>query len=366
MANREAVQLVRIARLRRFVGVFARGGDRDAAAEALGELAYASLEQGNASEALARARQAAQLLADDEASDVGVRALIQLGTICLETGAPDAAASAADLSRERASKLPGASRGELLAGATLLAGLAHAMSGDEQTARASLSEARDLLVAAGQPAGAALALVQQGMLDIGADHLDGAEVCFAFARDFYRAAGLPGAAVEAAGVVARAFSDAAASERADRWFALAIAEADRMGMLELAAELLVERAADRERAGSIADAVRLATESADRCALLAAPAADALRSRVHMQLARLVDEPREGLRHLEAAFELGLAGRASTTLGTALDTLVSGLATKRFPEDAWRTVELFRDRLTSAGFDALAEIADRALADVRA
>jgi len=367
MANSKAVQLVRIARLRRFVGLFARGGDRDATAEALGVLAHASLEGGLATEALERARQAAQLLVEQEISEPAVRALIQLGSICLQTGDPDAAASAAELARERAAELPDASRAELIAGATLLAGLARGLLGDEGKARALLSEARDLLVAARQPAGAAVALVQQGLLDVGADHFEGAEVCFAFARDFYRGAGLITGVVEVAAVAARAFADAGAdaSERADRWFVVAIAEADRAGMDELAAELVVERARELERAGSTAEAVRLAAESAERCTLLATPVADALRSQVQLQLARLLDEPREALRHLEAAFELGLARRDPITLGGALDALVSGLVARRFANDAWQTVAAFRDRLASGGFDGLADTASTALADLQ-
>jgi len=364
MTTHQAVHLIRIARLRRFVGVFARGGDREAAAEALGELARASREGGLATDALRRAREAAQLLADEEPSEAGVRAIIHLGSMCLETGAADAAASAAELARERASELPEPARAELFAGATLLAGLAHGIDGNESEARARLSEARDLLVAAHQPAGAALALVQHGLLDVGADHPEGAELCFAFARDFYRAAGLSTVAVEVAAVAAHAFADAGPSERVDRWFATAIAEADVAGMGELAIELVVERAAELERAGSHAEAVRTAAESTDRCALLATPAADALRARAQLQLSRLLDDPREALRHLEAAFELGLADRDSIILGSALDVLVSGLVSERFADDAWQKVATFRDRLASAGFDALADTADTALDDL--
>jgi hypothetical protein len=366
MATTTAVHLIRIARLRRFVGLFARGGDRDATADALRELADASREGGLAADALRRARQAAQLLADEEIGEAGVRALINLGSICLETGAADAAASAAELARERAAELPEPARAELFAGATLLAALAHGIDGDESEARARLSEARDLLVAARQPAGAALALVQQGILDVGADHPEGAEVCFSYARDFYRAAGLSPAAVEVAAVAARAFADAGPSEHVDRWFVTAIAEADAAGMVELAAELVVQCAAELERAGSPAEAVRVADDGARRCTLLGStPAADALTSHVQLQLARLLDDPREALRRLEAAFELGLARRDPTTLGDALDALVSGLLRERFAEDAWAKVAMFRDRLSAAGFDVLADTADAALADFR-
>lgn len=366
MTTTKAVQLIRIARLRRFVGLFARGGDRDAAAEALSELAHASRESGLASDALLRARQAAQLFAEEAASEPGVRALIHLGSICLETGAADAAASAAELARERASELPDSSRAELFAAATLLAGLAHGIDGDEAEARARLSEARDLLVAARQPAGAALALVQQGVLDAGAEHPEGAEVCFSYARDFYRAAGLSTAAIEVAAVAARAFAEVDASERADRWFVTAIAEADQAGMTEVAGELVVDRAAALESAGSRAEAARVAADGAERFDLLgSSPPADALRSRVQLQLARLLDAPREALRHLEAAFEIGLARRDPTTLGGALDVLVSGLVSERFADDVWGKVATFRDRLANAGFDALADTADTALADLQ-
>ena len=364
MTTHQAVHLIRIARLRRFVGVFARGGDRDAAAEALGELARASLDGGLATDAVQRARQAAQLFAEEQASEPGVRALIHLGSICLETGAADAAASAAELARERASELSEPAP-VLFAAATLLAGLAHASDGNESEARTRLSEARDLLVAAHLPAGAALALVQHGLLDLGAEHPEGADVCFSFARDFYRAAGFSPGVVEVAAVAARAFADAGDPERADRWLATAIGDADAAGIADLAVELIIERAAGLERAGAAAEAVRVATDGANRCAQLGAtPAADMLRSRVQLPLARLLDDPREAMRHLEAAFELGLAHRDPVTLGGALEALVAGLVSERFSGDGWRKVALFRDRLADAGFDALADTADTALADL--
>jgi hypothetical protein len=366
MTTTKAVQLIRIARLRRFVGVFARGGDRDATADALSELARASRETGLSTDALQRARQAAQLLADEETSERSVSALVHLGSICLETGAADAAAAAAELARERASELDQSTGAALVAAATLLSGIAHAVEGNEELARAQLSEARDLLVAARQPAGAALALVQQGLLDLGADHAEGAELCFSFARDFYRAAGLTSAATEVAGVAARAFAEAGAWERADHWLTTAITEADLAGLGELAAELVVDRAAELEQVGAIPEALRLATDGADRCAKLGiTEVADALRSRVQLQLARLLEDPREALRRLEAAFELGLARRDPTTLGGALDALVSGLVSERFAEDAWGKVASFRDRLSNAGFDTLADTADTALADLQ-
>ena len=160
MAASNDAQLIRIARLRRFVGVFARGGDRELTAEALHELARASREGGLATDALRRARQAAQLLADEEAGEAGVRALVHLGSMCLETDALDAAAAAAELARERASLLPDPVRAELVAGATLLAGIARSRTDSGDDARRLLSEARDLLVACDLPAGAALALVE--------------------------------------------------------------------------------------------------------------------------------------------------------------------------------------------------------------
>jgi hypothetical protein len=366
MAAENGVQLIRIARLRRFVGVFARGGDRDATAEALTELAQASRAGGLATDALRRARQAAQLLAEQETGEAGVRALIQLGTICLETGAADAAASAAELARDRAAELPVPSQKELFAGATLLAGIAHGLDGSEDEARERLSEARDLLVAAGQPAGAALALVQQGLLDVADDHGEGAELCFSFARDFYRAAGLPVAAVEVAAVAARAFADVGPWAHADRWYVTAIAEADLTRATALAAELVIERAGELERQGSPLEAVRVATDGARRCAMLGRePAAAELKTRVRLQLARLLDDPREALRHVEAVFELALTARDPSALGGALDVLVTGIVNARFTPQSWRLVEQFRDRLAAAGFEALAQTAETALADLR-
>jgi tetratricopeptide (TPR) repeat protein len=180
------------------VGVFARGGDRESTADALLELARADRAGGLTSDAVRRARQAAQLLADEETGEAGVRALLQLGSLCLDTGAPDSAAAAAELARERVAALPEPTRTELSAAAMLLAGIAQGQEGADEQARASLAEARDLLIAARKPAGAALALVQQGVLDVTTERSDGAELCFAYARDFYRNAQLPLASVEVA------------------------------------------------------------------------------------------------------------------------------------------------------------------------
>lgn len=366
MAAAKPAQLIRIARLRRFVGVFARGGDRDSAAEALTELAHVSRSSGYTVDALRRARQAAQLLAETETGEAGVRALIHLGSLCLETGAPEAAASAAELARERAQDLAGSDRDELLAGATLLAGIAFGFVGDDDIARARLSEARDALVAAGQPAAAALALVQQGLLDVKAEQPARAELCFAFARDFYRAAGFPIAVVETAAVAARAYADSGPWENADRWFVTAIAEADLAGEEVLAAELVVDHALELENEGLREKAARVAAEGARRCSVLPRDAhPDELTARVRLQLAGLVEDPKDALRHLEGVFELALARRDADTLGAALDLLVSGILSARFAPETWRLVQRFHDHLAAAGFDALASTAETALADLR-
>ncbi len=369
MAAAKPAQLIRIARLRRFVGVFARGGDRDAAAEALTELAHVSQRSGYTVDALRRARQAAQLLADSETGEAGVRALIHLASLCLETGALEAAASAAELARERAHDLTDANRDELFAGATLLAGIAFALyeeDDEDELARARLSEARDLLVAAGQPTAAALALVQQGVLDVEAGEPARAELCFAFARDFYRAAGVPIGAVETAAVAARAFAEFAPWEHAERWYITAVGEADAAGADALAAEIVVEHAAELEALGDVDTARRFALDGARRCAMLPRDAhTDELTAHVRLQLARLLAEPKDALRHLEGVFELALSRRDAPRLGAALDVLVSGVVHGRFAPSTWRLVQRFHDHLSTAGFPALAATAAKALADLR-
>jgi len=358
------VQLIRIARLRRFVGVFARGGDRELTAEALNELARADRAGGFTGDALRRARQAAQLLADEETGEAGVRALLHLGSLCLDTGAADSAASAAELARERAKALPEPVQTELTAGATLLLGIAQSQQDDVEQARTNVAAARDLLIAARKPAGAALALVQQGLLDVVTERSDGAELCFLYARDFYRNAQLPLASVEVAAVAARAFAEADNWKNAERWFVTAVGEADLIGAHQLAAEMTIEHAAELERIGQTSEALRLANDGARRCARLGDDAAP-LRANVRLQLARLVEDPREALLHVEAVFELALALRDAATLGSALEVLVLGIVNERFPAGSWRLVERFRDRLTGAAFDALAAAADTALAELR-
>jgi hypothetical protein len=366
MGSEKAVQLIRIARLRRFVGVFARGGDREATAEALLELARAGHAAGFASDAVKRARQAAELLAETETGEAGVRALLQLASVCLETGATDSAASAAELARERAVALGQDASPELVACAALLAGIAHALDGAEEAARSELASARDLMVACNQPAGAALALVQQGLLDVAAERSEGADLCFSFARDFYRAARIPLAGIEVAAVAARAFVESGSWPNAERWFQTALTEADEDGAAQLAAELAAEYALELERMENRAEALRLATGAAQRCALLGDESAVAeMLSTVHLLLARLHDDERAALRHIEAVFELAITRRDSATIGETLDLLVSAIVNQRFSDAAWRLVVQFRDRLTEAEFDELAQTADNALADLQ-
>jgi tetratricopeptide (TPR) repeat protein len=366
IATATGAQLIRIARLRRFVGVFARGGDREATAEALAELARAARAGGLTGDALRRTRQAAELLTDEDAGEAGVRSLIHLAAACLDTGDVAAAASASEVAQERAAALAEPLRSQLLGCAALLAGIAHAIGGAVQRARGYLDTARDRLVAADQPEGAALALTQQGLLDVADGHLDGAQICFRFACDFYRASEQAAAAAEVAALAARAFAGAAWAE-ADRWFVDAIAEADRAGSALLGAELVVERAAELERAGAHGDAIAAATEAARRCTQLAEPVlARELALRARLQLARMIDVPVDALRHIEAAFEIALDLRDPAALASAMDIVVTGLVNRRFADASWRLVDRFRERLFHAGFSALAETAMEALWHLRA
>src|SRR5262249_22663382 len=147
MGTATAAQLIRIARLRRFVGVFARGGDREATSEALAELSSAARAGGLTSDALRSARQAAELLADEN-SGAGVRSLLQLGAACLDAGDVAAAAWAAELAHQRAGAVAEPLRTPLIGCAALLAGIAHSLSGAEDSARVSLDEAREQFAAA--------------------------------------------------------------------------------------------------------------------------------------------------------------------------------------------------------------------------
>lgn len=364
MASANPAQLVRIARLRRFVGIFARGGDHEAAAEALVELADANRAAGLTSDALRRAREAAALLTETDDHEAAARALLHLATLCLETGAADAATSAAELARDRATRIANGVREELITGAILVAGIARGLQGDDDAARELLSDARDRLVAAGQPAAAALALLQQGLLDVADDRPDGADLCFAYARDFYRVAQLPLAAVEVAGVAARAYAETGPWSQAHRWFLTAIGEADLANARALAAELVVDLAHELENADQRADALRFANDGARRCAGLGDDGVE-LRTRVRLQLARLGEDPHEALRHVESAFEMGLSRRDPVALGAALEILVSGIVRERFAPGTWRLVQLFGDRLAAAGFEAIAATAETALADLR-
>lgn len=363
MASASAVQLIRIARLQRFVGVFARGGDREATADALAALSSAARAGGLPGDALRRARQAAELLVDGDL-EAAVRSLLHLGAACLDTGDAETAASASELAEVRAAALPEPVRSELIGCAALLGGVAHALDGDDERARACLDEARDRMVAIDRPEGAALALTQYALLDVAADRREHAEVCFLFARDFHRASDQAAAAAAVAAVAARAYA-AAGWPNADRWFREAIAEADYAGSALLGAELVVERAVELERAGSRTDAATLAADGATRCARLP-EAPRELVAHARLVLARTTADPGDALHHLEAAFELALDLRDPAALAGAMEVVVTGLVAARFTDVGWRLVDRFRERLGHAGFAGLAETAEAALAELRA
>jgi hypothetical protein len=379
-------QLIRIARLQRFVGVFARGEDREATAAALAELAAASQANGLTAEALMRSRQAAELATDDDDDDdpeTRARALLQLGSACLDSGDAAAAIAASELAIALGDELESPGWQQLHGCASLIGGVAHAALDDHARARALLDDARDRLVAAGQPAGAALALAQQALLDLEVGRKDGAQVCFQFARDFYRLAARPVAIAELSALAARSLAEHAAEDVADpmveAWYVEAIAASDAAGMARLAAELVVERALRRERLPAATatappetpTAAELAAEGLRRFAALdERAAARSIEGRARLVLARAAADPNDALRHLDAAFELGLDDHDPAALGRVMDVVVSELVDAELtPTDrsaGWRLVDRFRERLAQAGFDSLADAAALALLDLRA
>jgi hypothetical protein len=363
MPPNRAAQLAQIARLRRLVGLFARGGDREATAEALLELSKQSRDGAMRAEAVKRARQAAELLAEEDPTPTAVASLLRLASLCLENEDLEAAISAAEVAKERAALL-GARRNELIGGASLLAGIARALNGDDEAARAHLDEARELMVAAKRPDGAAVAIMQLGMLDAAAERYAPAQICFQFACDFYRAADQYEEAAEVGALAGRVFVDAKWGDP-ERWLGLAIADADRARSPALAAQLVAERAEQYERTGKIDEARAAADGVATRCREIpnrkdAIPII--LRARV--LLARLSTEPIESMRHAEGAFELALDTRNVNVFADVLELVVNGLVKRRYGAAGWRLVSRFRERLTAAGYHALAETAETALREL--
>ncbi len=363
--TRDAAQLIRIARLRRFVGVFARGGDREATAAALASLSAASQANGFAGDALLRARQAAELLCSDDDPEPRARSLLHLGAVCLDTGDGEASIAAAELAAELAATLEEPIRSQLIGCASLLGGIAHSLDGDDARARAAFDDARERMVAAEQPEGAALALTQQGLLDVAAGRPDAAELCFRFAQEFYRRADRAGAVAEVSALAARALAEAGLAN-VDRWYVEAIADADATGSARLAAELVVERALRLERDGLRDEALAMAADAARRCKRLADSRELVMRAR--LVSARLTADPGDVLRHLEAAFEIALDVRDPEALGGVMEVVVTALVNGGFASSTgagWRLVDRFRERLGAAGFAHLADAATVALVDLR-
>lgn len=356
----------RIARLRSYVAVFARGGELGAAAEALSSLSRAEREAGQEGEALKRARQAAAIAEMSGGPGERARSLVHLAALMLERGEPEAAAEAAAIAAQAASGIEEAADRQATAGtAGLVEGMARRGAGDLAAARVKLDEARELLVAADQPEAAALALGELGLVDLDEGEPACAELCFGFARDFCRAADLAGSAAHLAATAARAFAERDA-EPAERWFGEAVQAAELAGDRRLAALLAWDRTDWLERAGRRAEARRAAGEAARRLAELGTDvAAQALAVHARLALSRLTDEAGEAQRHLEAAFDLGLAGSDEAALRAALDQAVGALVDGRFPKGAWRHVERFQRDLERAGWQDLAEAAAQALAELR-
>ena len=137
------------------------------------------------------------------------------------------------------------------------------------------------------------------------------------------------------------------------------------GVLELGAELVVGASCRARARRFVRRWGGVAADGGHRCAALGqAPVSDALRSTVQLQLARLVDDPPEALRHLEAAFELGIVPRRGT-LGGALklpeSPASSASASRRMLFRRSRCSATASPRPSST---SLAQPADDALADL--
>jgi hypothetical protein len=220
------------------------------------------------------------------------------------------------------------------------------------------------MVAAKRPDGAAVAITQLGMLDAAVERYAPAQVCFQFACDFYRSADQFEEAAEVGALAARVFVDAKWGDP-DRWFGLAIADADRARAYALGAQLVAERAENYERTGKVDEARALADSVAARCREIPnRNEATPIILRARVLLARLSTEPVESLRHAEGAFELALDTRNVNVFADVLELVVNGLVNRRYGATGWRLVSRFRERLTAAGYHALAEIAETAVREL--
>ena len=199
MADANGRQLIRIARLRRFVGVFARGGDRDAAAEALTELAHASREGGTRVGCTApRAPGGAAARRDGNRRSRRARADPARLAVPRDRSGRCRSVGGRARARTRASCTE-PNRDELFAGATLLAGVAHGHRRRRERWRALGSPRRAICSSPPAAAGAALALVQQGVLDVNAEQPERCRAVLRVRPRFLPAAGLSSAAVEVGG-----------------------------------------------------------------------------------------------------------------------------------------------------------------------
>ena len=349
--------------------MLSRGGEYALAARLLDDLVIADLSAGLGADALLRARQAAGLAASTGDPVAFVRHTLVLGVALAMSSSIDTV-RAAEVARIELPRIASPiDRIHLTALVDLVAGIGARLTGHLAAARDALHAARTGAIAAGRPDLAGTALAHLGLVELGAGAADAAVTCFWFARDFHRLAARRREAVRAA---ALAVIVLAAQRRWDQVIALSPAlrdDADAAGDPALAARMAAIAADAALAAGpGAAGTSELVRDAATRAAALDDAIGDRreLLVRARLRLARTASEPLEQLRHLEAAFDLGLVAGAAPLLAEALDEAVSAALRGGLPAGGWDLIARLIDGLRSLGRHELADVAATALSELRA
>ena len=359
--------LLQIARLRQAVAVLGRGGSYKLASEVLQQLSVAEREAGMSAAALRRAWHAAALTRLDETPLDRAQSLIVLGSLLLDTGAAESARSAAALAAEEGRTITDHSRQLVLGLAAVLAGMASRALGQVREAARALHEGRERLVIAQCGAGAALALVELGMLDLEDGELPRAQLCFAYAASFYRQAGDPLAAARMATAVVGLFTARQRWSEAGTLAQQGISDARAAEDAPLLARLSSQHADCLLRVGPPAAAATAAADAAMYCSALAPEEAGAhlLQIESRVRLACLDSGNEDALRQLEAAFDLALRKLDEASLTELLDWTVSAMVSGSLSGRGWELLERLADELADKGLSHLAGMARLALRDLR-
>jgi hypothetical protein len=357
MRPRDPAALLRIAELRRKIGILSRGGEYDDALRLLIRHVGSDLGADLHADAVRRAHQAAALAEQLGDAARSAEAFLVLGVSLVATGDHGAALQAARLAAHRAGAMAVVPRRRMLAYARLVAGLAEASAGRPASARALLISGYREAVPLARPELTAALLTALGGVELMDGAADAAASCYWIARDLYQLAGNPVGAARAAAMPLVGFAVA------ERWAEIAAlapaiaADAEAHGLAEVAARVR-GALADAHRALGAPEAIASAQAASDAArAMPAGPRQVALAVAARLRLAGHATDALDQVRHLEAAIDLASAADDVAQLVEIAVELVEGVAAERLLREALDALRVLAGPLRRLGARDVADLA---------